>query len=431
LPSPANKLLLDRLNLSNTDRVLIFSAVDLDFILTIARRAGSVIVYDISYAALRKARLLAEKTTNITVSDEVYSPEVETFDAAVIFAPKGRDFARAQLWNAMTALRPGGQVYVVGANDSGVKSVISDMEDLFGNVTTLGYKSHQRAASAERPVTQPPYPWGDVPTEMQTRTIQTPLGHIPVATMPGVFSWQALDPGTAFLLKYVNMRFKPTHTILDMGCGYGILGILAAKTAGSVTMVDDNLLAVRCARETIKLNNAENVIVMASDVYSDLSQRQFDVILCNPPFHKEFDVNTNVAQRIINEARTYLRRSGRLIMVANAFLKYQQTMRDAFPKVDILGHDGRFIVIEGKAGNRPQNDEDLDEIIEAPLKDEEKITDLDREALRLKGFDPDEIELLMSVDDDEDDDDFDWEEDDDDDDEDFEDDEDEDFEDEN
>ena len=164
-------------------------------------------------------------------------------------------------------------------------------------------------------------------------------------TLPGVFSWDHLDDGTAFLLDHVEV--KPDQIVLDVGGGNGIIGIALASDVEAVGMTDDNLLAIRCAQESIAANNLENVSILASDVYSEIPRNsQFDLIVSNPPFHKEFDVNTNVAHRIIRDAKPLLRTGGRLVIVANAFLKYEDVMAQHL-KMRILARDSRFIVIEG------------------------------------------------------------------------------------
>ncbi len=112
--------------------------------------------------------------------------------------------------------------------------------------------------------------------------------------------------------------------MLDMGCGYGIVGLIAAtRGASQVTLSDDNLLAVRCARASAAANAITNVEIVAGDLLDAVKDQRFDLIVSNPPFHQQFDVNTNVAHRLIREAKSALKPGGRLVIVANAFLKYE------------------------------------------------------------------------------------------------------------
>jgi 16S rRNA (guanine1207-N2)-methyltransferase len=257
---PGTLLLTEHARLSAEDRVLVLSAGDPALILNAGRRTASVAVYDISYSALQRAQAQVRARLSdapITFSDSVFPDAEGRFDVALMTVPKGRDFARAQLWSALKALRPGGRLYIAGPTQGGARSVLDDAAALFGHSVTLNTKRRYRIGVAVRPERREPlaYPteWGADPTFVQQRIFETPCGPIPVVTMPGLFSWEHLDDGTAFLMEHV--AFEPGQDVLDVGSGNGVLGIAAAlsgnasgNTSGRVTLTDDNLLAVRCAR---------------------------------------------------------------------------------------------------------------------------------------------------------------------------------------
>lgn len=355
---PGTLLLTEHARLSAEDRVLVLSAGDPALILNAGRRTASVAVYDISYRAIQRAQeqvIARLSDAPITFSDGVFPDAEDGFDVALMAVPKGRDFARAQLWSALKALRPGGRLYIAGPTRGGAKSVLDDAAVLFGHSVTLNTKRRYRVGVAVRPEQSEalayPTEWGADPTFVQRRVFETPRGPIPVATMPGIFSWERLDDGTAFLMEHV--AFEPGQDVLDVSSGSGVLGIAAALSdhaSGRVTLTDDNLLAVRCARASVAINALSNVSVQPGDVYSGLGGQRFDLIISNPPFHKTFDVNTNVAHRIMREAKDHLRPGGRLVIVANAFLKYEDVMAAHLPKARVLARNNRYIVIEGRRG---------------------------------------------------------------------------------
>ena len=100
----------------------------------------------------------------------------------------------------------------------------------------------------------------------------------------GVFSKQAIDFGSKVLIE--AMEIQSADKVLDVGCGYGPIGLTAASMAieGHVTMIDVNERALNLASENAKLNHIENVTVIQSDVYSAIPEEpRFDVILTNPP----------------------------------------------------------------------------------------------------------------------------------------------------
>jgi 16S rRNA (guanine1207-N2)-methyltransferase len=342
-------LLVEDSQFAATDRALVLSAVDPALPLAIARKSAAVDVYDESFSALQRLRqqmAARHAGSHLTVCEDVFPPSDSSFDVALMVVPKGRDFARAQLWSALKALRPGGKLYIAGPSDGGAKTVLTDAAVLFGSSTTVNYKRRHRIGVAIRPEVIPDYPWGHDPMLMQQQTINAPGGAVEITTMPGVFSWQHLDDGTALLLEELNVQAD--QDVLDVGCGNGIIGVVAAKQAKSVMMIDDNLLAIRCARSSIAANQLGNADVLASDVYNEVVGQQYDLIVSNPPFHKKFDVNTNVAYRMIRGAKAMLRGGGRLVIVANAFLNYEQVMSENFAKTRVITRNNRFIVIEGR-----------------------------------------------------------------------------------
>jgi 16S rRNA (guanine1207-N2)-methyltransferase len=345
-------LLEDTLDLKADFKVAVCFAEDLKFLYYLAASLRRVDVFDLHHSQLQRARARLDDLADdaLHLHDAVFPPESGDYDVVVMLAPKGRDLGQAHIWRAWGALKPGGSLYIAGATKEGAKSVIADAEALFGHAVTLIYKRSHRVARCDKApgsTRQRPASWEDVPpAEPHDRTYHTPQGDLPVQTMPGVFSWESLDKGTAYLLETVDFKTLAGARVLDMGCGVGVLGALAARHAEHVTLVDDNLLAVQCTQGTLARNGIDNAQALVSDGYEALAGQGFDVILCNPPFHREFDVNTNVALRVIRESPAHLREEGQLLLVANAFLKYEREADAHFRYVRTREQTNRFKVIE-------------------------------------------------------------------------------------
>lgn len=98
-----------------------------------------------------------------------------------------------------------------------------------------------------------------------------------------VFSRERIDPGTRLLVE--AMRIGRADTVLDLGCGYGVIGIVAARLAadGRVYLVDVNERAVELARANLELNGVHNAEVRAGDGTEPVAGIRFDTILMNPP----------------------------------------------------------------------------------------------------------------------------------------------------
>ena len=102
----------------------------------------------------------------------------------------------------------------------------------------------------------------------------------------GIFSLSEIDFGTKLLIENAKIP-SDSSNVLDLGCGYGIVGIAIKKKYPqiSLTMTDVNERAIRMAKENIKENEIEAKI-LKSDVFlnPELNDLKFDVILTNPPF---------------------------------------------------------------------------------------------------------------------------------------------------
>lgn len=99
----------------------------------------------------------------------------------------------------------------------------------------------------------------------------------------GVFAKEGVDFGSRTLIE--AMEIAPEAKVLDVGCGYGPIGLTAARLAsrGHVTMIDVNSRAVELARENAAANRIANVTILESDLYAALEEEQYDIVLTNPP----------------------------------------------------------------------------------------------------------------------------------------------------
>ncbi|MBI2558574.1 class I SAM-dependent methyltransferase [Candidatus Woesearchaeota archaeon] len=129
-------------------------------------------------------------------------------------------------------------------------------------------------------------------------------------TASGVFSKDKIDKGTLVLAE--NMIVDKNSKVLDIGCGIGILGIVAAKISDSdVVMSDVNERAVTLAKKNIKLNDVK-AEVYQGNLYQKINQKDFDAILSNPPQ----TAGKELCFRLIEEAKEHLKNNGSLQLVA-------------------------------------------------------------------------------------------------------------------
>ncbi len=163
---------------------------------------------------------------------------------------------------------------------------------------------------------------------------------IPLAfqTDAGVFSKGEVDTGTDLLLNALPEEMR--GDILDLGCGWGAIGISVARKwpEAKVTMADVNLRALALSRENAKRNHAD-VACVESDGMAAFAGRRFDTIVTNPPIR----AGKQVIYRMFADAAACLKPGGALYLVirkqqgAESCMKYLQTMFSSVEKIDKSG----------------------------------------------------------------------------------------------
>ena len=159
----------------------------------------------------------------------------------------------------------------------------------------------------------------------------------------GVFSKDGLDFGSRFLLSSIPIE-EIGGKILDMGCGYGVFGIVLNKiTSCHVDMVDVNLRALHLAKRNIDLNKVKDINVFESNCYENVNDK-YAVIITNPPIR----AGKKIVYEIVMNARNYLEEGGCLFLVIRKEQGAKSLIRDLedIYKVDILDKKSGFYAIK-------------------------------------------------------------------------------------
>lgn len=147
----------------------------------------------------------------------------------------------------------------------------------------------------------------------QDITIETTLASqlMRFRTTWGLFSPRNIDEGSLLLLNHIKVY--PDDNILDLGCGYGPLGLTLAKIAkdGQTTLVDKDFMAVEYTRKNIQLNGINNAQVLLSNGFDQLNHPKFNLIVSNIPAK----VGNEMLWLFLHDAFQSLEPGGRLVVV--------------------------------------------------------------------------------------------------------------------
>lgn len=161
----------------------------------------------------------------------------------------------------------------------------------------------------------------------------------------GVFSNDKIDYGSYIFLKTLLNENK-VKNILDVGCGYGTLGItlMYFKMAQSCDMVDINNTAINCTTSNIKKYNLENTNCFYSDGFTNVKNK-YDMIVINPPIR----AGKKTIYKMFNDSKDHLNKEGSLYIVIKKDLGGPSAIKELekiYNKVEIINKDKGYLIIK-------------------------------------------------------------------------------------
>lgn len=253
----------------------------------------------------------------------------DSYDFALVLVGKHRAETLANIAMANRLVRPGGPVIIGGPKRAGAAS----LKKLLAQKTPLhaGFSKHHWQVFVGDA--------GQIEFE-QPSPEKGPNGFV---TAPGMFSHKMIDAGSALLVAHLPR--DPCGSLADFGCGWGYLAVEALKKAGAshVTLIDAHAPSLNAAQANLA---AQHPGVPCHthwlDIASEEVPKRYDTIIMNPPFHTSDQTDVNLGIAFIEKAAGALKPGGRLIMVANRQLPYENMLDRQYRHWQEIASDNRF-----------------------------------------------------------------------------------------
>ena len=275
---------------------------------------------------------------NWFTSRELFPKEVTL---VLMKLPKNLSYFSQQLVQLSQVLPEGTQILIGAKAKSITPAVIKLFADNLGPANaSLAWKKCRVISCVSD---------GKVRQTEQTKKWQIPEYQLNMNNLCNVFAANKLDIGARVMLE--NMPKGQFNTIIDLGCGNGVLGMRAAQLFpdADVHFVDDSEMAVASTEQNWQANNfdANKGHFYWDDCLSNLpTDVEPDLIVCNPPFHQGEAITDHIAWQMFLDAKRRLKHGGLLHLVGNRHLSYHIKLQRIFGNCKTVASNGKFVILQ-------------------------------------------------------------------------------------
>ncbi len=266
--------------------------------------------------------------------------------------PKNLTYLAHQLSRLSQAL-PQGTEILIGAK---AKSINKSLLEVFAK--NLGPASASLTWKKTRVITC--ISDGKVRSLPQGVNWSIPELNLKISNLSNVFAANKLDIGARIMLD--NMPKGDFTSIIDLGCGNGILGLHAKQifSKAYIHFIDDSEMAVESAKQNWALNNLDTQDLVGEqatfgwdDCLTHLNEGvRPDLILCNPPFHQGEAITDHIAWQMFIQSWRALKNGGILHVVGNRHLAYHVKLQRIFKNCTTLESNGKFVILQSQKINK-------------------------------------------------------------------------------
>ena len=267
----------------------------------------------------------------------------QSFDCVFMKLPRSNAMLEHQLYQLRSVVDD--ETFILaGGMTKEVRSVTLQLfEQIIGPVeTTRAYKkSRLIRVERDQSLCEGDSPYPDA-YELEVDRLYHITNHA------GVFSRDHLDQGSRFLIEHMPQSDE-YHNIVDLGCGNGVLGIIAASfnPQARLLFTDESYMAIASAADNFKraFGLSREAEFQVDDCLSQVAESSQDLVLNNPPFHQQQSITDAIAWHMFRDSRRVLRHGGELWVVANRHLGYHAKLKKIFGNCKTVASNARFVVL--------------------------------------------------------------------------------------
>lgn len=280
----------------------------------------------------------------VTCLESTQTPSA-VFEVVLIKAPKTLAYLEDLLLRLRPQLTPHTTIIVAGMVKHLSASVWTLLERIIGTTTSSLAKKKARLIFATlNPALIPPQNPYPSRYTLENTTYQ-------ISNHANVFSREQLDIGTRFFLQHLPIQ-KTAKTIVDLGCGNGIVGLIAAtrNPQADLIFMDESYMAIASARQNFNAAFAgqRTATFNVANGLEGFTPASVDLILCNPPFHQQQTVGDHTALSLFRQAQRALSAGGELWVIGNRHLGYQASLQKLFGNCTVVAVNTKFVILKSR-----------------------------------------------------------------------------------
>lgn len=372
MQTPQGKFILQRLPHRKNELLRAWDAADeylLDYLSShrLPAKASRVLIMNDSFGALAVAlcqhhpsalsdSYLSQEATRINLTgNDIDSDAIKLigsldepqgiFELVLIKAPKSLALLEYELIRLRPHITAETQLIIAGMIKGLPSRVWKLLERIIGPTTTSLAKKKARLIFAT------PDPELAIPINPYPSCYALEGTNYQICNHANLFSRENLDIGTRLLLQHIP-KLPEARDIVDLGCGNGVVGMIAAERNPDATIhfVDESYMAVNSAQENFMAEFGADhpATFQIGDGLAGFDHNSADLILCNPPFHQQSTVGDYLAQRMFINSKEILKPGGELWIVGNRHLGYHKRLKQLFGNVTLIDSNKKFVVLKAK-----------------------------------------------------------------------------------